>query len=101
MPSSSFSLQLAALTTLCHFYSLCKCNKPHGHDELALSIVIKNNNGLARRLIDDVNSSQLGEAQYVAHLANLARSITGYAARHSNASRYKPGALYLVALALG
>ena len=38
-------------------------------------------------LIDDVNSSQLGEAQ---HLADLAvRSINRCAARHSNASRYK------------
>ena len=41
------------------------------------------------RLIDDVNSSQIGEAQ-LAHFADLAaRSITGCAARHSNASRYK------------
>ena len=38
-------------------------------------------------LIDDVNSSQIGEAQ-LAHFADLARSITGCAARHSNASRY-------------
>jgi len=40
--------------------------------------------------VDDVNPSQLGEAQYaVAHLSDLARSIIGCAARHSNALRYK------------
>ena len=41
-------------------------------------------------LIDDVNSSQPGKAQYIAHFAILARSLREALlnARHSNASAF-------------